>query len=1002
MDIFQEKYEKLNKEQSVAVDTIDGPVMVVAGPGTGKTEVLALRIGNILKKTDTTPDGILCLTFTKSGVKAMKNRLRNYIGNEGDKVSVFTFHSFASKLLEKYHHLLGFENTPTVMSDNESFFLMDDVFESDSFENVSARTNKAVFFNNLNRLISMMKRYRITPEEFLHYIEADIEELKNSPDSIASRGENKGKIKKEVINKIESLERTKEALEFYTLYEEEKRNNNFIDYDDLLEHAVSLVEDFEDVRADIYENYLYILVDEHQDSSGVQNSFLKAVWKDTEMPNIFVVGDDRQLIYGFSGASLDYFEEFSHIFGKAKLITLVENYRSTENILSIADDLLQSSITKEKLKSNSKTKHKIILNEFQYPRDEIIGAGLYFQEKIKEGFEPEDCVLLLPKNAQVKEAADILKSMDLPVAMSESSSLFDLEEFYILSRALKIVSNPFNDVTLAASLLDRYSGINAFDAHKFLHDFKKKNKGQIEIEKLIETSKNEGLFASENNISKWGNQLKNWISELSNEKISFIISRIGNELLVDKAKDHAELLNNVEILRTVLGIASNFENKNKTKKLVDFIVYMERLLEYGIKINVENFSSNQGVQVMTLHKSKGLEYPVVWIGHMNEEVLFSQAGGGFSLPEKIKSIQNKKDAETVKRELYVALTRAKELCIISHADQKAKGGELNLLSVIKDLKYEHFIKHSKEDNEKKILSFGPETFIPDYKKEKSMKIEDVISFVQENFKEIRISVSMLNNFFDCPWKWYFRNFLKLPDVKSNSLALGSVVHAVIEFILKNKTIPKEEEIKEKIEDSLFAQGVDKEKDFLELKTKALEIINRWINDFYHKLQKDYSSERSLSFKDNLFPELLFFGKIDLIEKYPNGEVSVTDFKTGKPKDIKTIEKNTKDGRLSAYFRQLAMYSYLINGVDKKEKVTKSILLFLEAEEGDKDAIYSTYITEEHIDLLKKDIADYMNSLQNGDWIERECNEKYPSEKNVNRLSPKEGCEYCQKAKMFTL
>ncbi len=153
----------------------------------------------------------------------------------------------------------------------------------------------------------------MTPEIFLQEVDKEIENLKQDPESISSRGESKGKIKKEIEKRIESLERTKEVVEFYRLYEEIKKEKGFMDYDDVLEYAVKIVESSDDARDDIRETYQYILIDEHQDSNGVQNQFLKAVWQETEKPNIFVVGDDRQLIYGFSGASLSYFEEFETI-----------------------------------------------------------------------------------------------------------------------------------------------------------------------------------------------------------------------------------------------------------------------------------------------------------------------------------------------------------------------------------------------------------------------------------------------------------------------------------------------------------------------------------------------------------------------------------------------------------------------------------------------------------------------------------------------------------------
>ena len=379
---YEKRYSGLNEAQKKAVDEIDGPVMVVAGPGTGKTEILTLRIGNILKNTDTSPDSILCLTFTNSGVSAMRERLDRYIGDRSREVIISTFHSFAYNLIEKNYELLDFDKMPELLSDDEAVFIVDEILNNNDWKYISPRGNPTMYFSDLKQLVSILKRERITAGDLLTFVEDDIEKLKEDPESISTRGESKGKLKKEIEKKIEQLSRTMEVVEFYRLYEKNKKEKSLIDYDDVLEYAVKLVEEFESVRDDIRENYLYVLVDEHQDSSGIQNNFLKAVWRGTEEPNIFVVGDDRQLIYAFSGASLSYFEEFSHLFGKAKLIVLTENYRSTGPILLAADNLLKSSIADRKLNSHRKGENKIILSGYNYPRDEIIGAGLYFKQKI--------------------------------------------------------------------------------------------------------------------------------------------------------------------------------------------------------------------------------------------------------------------------------------------------------------------------------------------------------------------------------------------------------------------------------------------------------------------------------------------------------------------------------------------------------------------------------------------------------------------------------------------
>ncbi len=989
MDIFKKEYKKLNNAQKEAVDTIEGPVMVVAGPGTGKTQILALRIGNILLQTDASADSILCLTFTNSGVKAMKNRLNDYIGPDSEKVRISTFHSFGIELIEKNYLLLGFPMVPKLLSDDEAVFLVDDILQNNVWEHLRPRANPVMYFSDLKQLISILKRESMKPEEFLSYVKDDIEFLKNDESSISTRGESKGQLKKEIQTKLESLERTREVVEFYRIYEEKKREAGFMDYDDILEYTVTLVEEFPDIRADIKEDYQYVLVDEHQDSSGVQNNFLKTVWKDTENPNIFVVGDDRQLIYGFSGAKMSYFEEFAHFFGKAKLVILTENYRSTENILALADDLLKSTITTEKLHSNTNLNYPNTLSEYAFPRDEILGAGLYFKEKIKEGVKPEDCALLVPKNYHVRNAIEILNNMGLPVSAGKNLSFFDVLETQSLMRILNIVSNPFDTVSLSMSLLDKYSGIPTFIAHKFLKSTKN---DKLNIEELISHGKGDGLFAKENSISKWGSVLKNYIDTLSNEKLSVVVSTIGNEFLIDKAESHEELIRNVEVVRSFIHLALLFEQKHKNEKLSGFLDYLKRLESYGSHISLASFGSESGVQVMTLHKSKGLEYKAVWVAHMNEEVVMSEKKNSFSLPEKVKIHIAERDIESTKRELYVAITRAKEFCNISYTSENYTGGNMELSQIIRELPQEHFIKKTKEETESDILSHGPQIYTANIKKEEGDILEDIKKFVKDNYEESRISVSLLNNFFECPWKWYFRNFLKLPEVKSVSLGLGSAVHSTIEFILKSDTLPKDVDIKEKIKSELEKEGIEEGGELNKLTKDAFSAVSFWVKNYYEHLEKDFTSERSLQFRDSNFSKLLMYGKLDLTERLSNGDVIVTDFKTGGTKTKGVIEKIDEEGRLSSFMRQLAMYSYLVAGAEKGRDVQVSKLLFLEASAGDKNALYSTHVDKEKIDLLLKDIADYDNLLKMGEWVDRPC--------NFNSFGKGTVCEYCKRALIY--
>lgn len=992
-DAFVAAYKQLNKEQKLAVDTLEGPVMVVAGPGTGKTQVLSLRIANILRQTDVGASAILCLTFTRSGVIAMRNRLETYIGARAREIKVATFHAFAIELVEKNFTLLGFSHIPQLLDDNQAVLLVDQLLHTGEWEYIRPRTNPTQYFGDLKQLVSLMKRERLTPEIFAQEIETEIKNLEMDPDSISSRGPTKGQIKKEVEKKIESLQRTREVVQFYESYESLKQEQGFMDYDDVLEYAVRLVEDFDDVRADVYENYQYVLVDEHQDSSLIQNNFLKAVWKEIELPNIFVVGDDRQLIYGFSGASLDYFTEFKHAFGKAQLITLRENYRSTAPVLELADVLLKSSITDEPLRSNRAGDESITLSEYRFARDEIIGAGLYFKKQLDSGVPAKELALLLPKNYQVRNAVTILRDMGLPVQSGTTVPLYALPEAKSFLRVLELVATPDSAVLIAESLLDPVSGVETMDAYRFLRETKKTD--TITLDDLVGYQKESGMFQSTHSVVKWGTILMNLVNARSEGTLPQLVAVIGNTILIDQSKDHATLLKCIEIVRSFIHVAESWQGKYSDGTLSEFISYLKRMREYGGTLELAAFAREEGIAVMTLHKSKGLEYEHVWIAHMNEQVLMSEKRNAFTLPQAILDRMKERDVLTAKRELYVALTRAKQFATISHALISESGGEMELAHIVADLAdmSNAFTRKTAEENESVIMQHDPKLYalVPQPAAEPTDLLLDVTDYVKDTFTDTKVSVTLLNNFFECPWKWYFRNFLKLPEIKGPSLALGSAVHGTIEMILKSPKIPPAAELEEAVIRSLIKEGVRDSHDLKRLTKDGVAAVQVWIAGYYKDLAKDRVTERSLSYRDVRFSNLVMFGKIDLTERFPDGTITVTDFKTGKGKTVSQIEKLDDEGRLSSYMRQLAMYSYLIEGAEDNS-VNESRLLFLEEDQGSKNALYRTRITSEQVDLLVRDIEDYQQLLQSGEWVRRPC------------VTPTYGshseCEYCKRAEIL--
>jgi DNA helicase-2/ATP-dependent DNA helicase PcrA len=339
-----------------------------------------------------------------------------------------------------------------------------------------------------------------------------------------------------------------------------------------------------------------------------------------------------------------------------------------------------------------------------------------------------------------------------------------------------------------------------------------------------------------------------------------------------------------------------------------------------------------------------------------------------------------KDELTAKRELYVAITRAKRFCTLSYSRFSYSGQNQEMARIISDLSATGnlFEKSFFRDTENKILAHDPKTYVVSERKEtKQNALEELSKMVGKEYVEANVSVSLLNNFFECPRKWYFRNLLKLPEPKSESLEFGSAIHLAIDKILKLKKIPNEKEIKEIV-------GDDKE---------VSKIVSKWVKDRLPKINANIENEKSISIKAKEFPHLNIYGKIDLIEELDSNNVRVTDFKTGNPRKKTDIEKMDEEGRMSDYMRQLAMYSYLLSESRKqKVNVQESVLEFLEAK-NDKENFYNTTIDKEQIDLLIKDIKDYDSLVKTGEWINRPCNFKSYGKVNAE-------CEYCKMAEIY--
>src|SRR5689334_10049738 len=343
---FLKDYERLNEQQRKAVDHIEGPVMVIAGPGTGKTQILAARIGKILLDTDADPSNILCLTYTDAGVVAMRKRLQEFIGPDAYKVNIYTFHAFCNEVIQE--NLSLFEKTALdPVSDLEKIQLFKELVDSFPKNHPLKRYRGDVYFevNNLQSLFSNMKREGWTPAFINQKIDDYLADLPTRDEFIYKRKYkefNAGDLKKDKIEEEkERMERLRAAVGEFDRFQKLMRSRNRYDFDDMINWVIKAFEENKNLLANYQEKYQYILVDEYQDTSGTQNRLVELLISYWDKPNVFVVGDDDQSIYRFQGANVENMKQFTESY-KNDLLTVVltNNYRSTQPILDVSKTLI--------------------------------------------------------------------------------------------------------------------------------------------------------------------------------------------------------------------------------------------------------------------------------------------------------------------------------------------------------------------------------------------------------------------------------------------------------------------------------------------------------------------------------------------------------------------------------------------------------------------------------------------------------------------------------------
>ena len=442
---FIEAYQKLNAAQQKAVDSIEGPVMVIAGPGTGKTQILSARVGKILLDTDTLPENILCLTYTDAGTIAMRKRLLSFIGSDAYRVNIHTFHSFCNDVIQENLSLFE-KNSLDPISELERTELLKELIDKFPKDHPLKRYRGDVYYeiNNLYQLFSSMKREGWTPNFILERVDAYINDLPNRDEFIAKRAVKEFKKGDVRTDKIEDektkMEKLKAAVNEFDHFQALMQKRNRYDFDDMINWVIKAFEENPNLLLTYQEKYLYIMVDEYQDTSGTQNKIVELLINYWEKPNVFVVGDDDQSIYRFQGANVENMLAFAQSFEKDLLkVVLQNNYRSIQPILDISKILIQQNkdrlinqvegLTKELIASNTNINHLTnspVLVAYETQKQEMVDITLQIETLIQQGVQPGKIGVLYKENKYGDTLTEFLKLKNIPVYSKRDLNLFHI------------------------------------------------------------------------------------------------------------------------------------------------------------------------------------------------------------------------------------------------------------------------------------------------------------------------------------------------------------------------------------------------------------------------------------------------------------------------------------------------------------------------------------------------------------------------------------------------
>jgi len=1003
---FEEEYHRLNTEQRKAVDQIEGPVMVIAGPGTGKTQILSARIGKILlSDAQAEPNNILCLTYTDSGAVAMRKRLSQFIGADAYRVAISTFHAFCNDVIQD--NLGLFEKTSLdPISDLERIELMKELIDSFGKDHPLKRYRGDVYFeiNSLQSLFSMMKREGWTADYICNKVDEYINDLLNRDEYICKRATKEYKKGDVRLDKIEEqkekMEKLRAACKEFKKFQQMMRSRNRYDFDDMINWVIEAFETNENLLRSYQEQFQYILVDEYQDTSGSQNKIVQLLINYWDKPNVFVVGDDDQSIYRFQGANVENMLQFADGYKKDLLtVVLTNNYRSVQPILDISKSLIDRNderlvkqidgLSKELIASHDAIKHLTHspqVFEYETQRDEMIDVALKVEALIKKGVPGNQIGIIYRENKYGDELTNYLRLKNIPFYSKRSLNIIDqpfINQLLLLLNYLGAEHDvPYSgDEMLFEILHFEWLDIPSVEIAKASMQVSElKYKGNITslrqwlVEETFKPQTELFDIGPHPKIKEAVGIIEGLIKAVTNETLQTLLEKIIREAgFLSYIMHHPEKNWLMQLLSGFYDHVKEETRRNPLVGLQEFMNRIELMRKEGLVLPLVQVAGNEkGVNLMTCHGSKGLEYDhVLFVGCSStcwekKRKPFS----GFSFPDTLFSSAAKgNDTEELRRLFYVALARAKKHLYISFPNYTNEGKQLEPSMFIAEIKEHHDLPAEKvlvaADT---ITGFSVLQFTGRIAPEVQHLDDDIIDRIVLGFQ---MNVSALNSYLKCPLGFYYQNVVRIPSPRNEAMEFGSAVHHALEQLFKKmRTKDAFPMLDDFLTDFTWHMKRHRESFTKEQFARRLEygqqILSNYYNTYINKWNKIVSIE--LNVRNVLLDEIPLKGKIDKLE-FNGKDVTIIDYKTGDPEKCgdKLARPGSKEPNGGDYWRQAIFYKIMLDLYPKEWNVTAVEFDFVEPDKKKQYRKERISISSIDIDLVKEQIKDVWNKIQRKDF-----------------------------------